>query len=74
MAGCDERQAQVLSKIVSRDRRSTDFQTRLERHFTPGRLGDQRYGRFGNLRCQKRDFVQRDTGTSRLCKSGESQA
>jgi hypothetical protein len=34
------------------DRRSTGFQTYLERRFTPGRFfGDRLYGRFGNLRC-----------------------
>ena len=30
-----------MSKIAPPDRHSTDFQTRLERHFTPGRLGDR---------------------------------
>ena len=39
-----------MSKIAPPDRRSTGFQTHLERRFTPGRFeGNRLYGRFGNL-------------------------
>ena len=44
-----------MSKIVPADRRSTGFQTHLERRFTPGRFGGNRLnGTFGNLGYQKR--------------------
>jgi hypothetical protein len=64
-----------MSKITPAKRRSTDFQTHLEPHFTPGRFGGIGYTAGLEIYAAKtKSVVHPNTVNSRTCKNRESEA
>jgi hypothetical protein len=64
-----------MSKIAPPNRRSTDFQTHLERHFTPGRFAEIGYTAGLEIYAAKtKSVVYPNTVISRTCKTRKSQS